>query len=189
MQPFTGRDNRDTFTIWKSQLSSIFDAVINSYFGTDFKSQFKDSLLQLNDTEDTSKQLMKRATIDLDYYDDYLQGDHGAQTFNDYNTKAGSGAFQRLSPYGGSSYGSFSSGYGGEPCCPLVLDPLLLSALLGFIAAATYFLSVAITMNIMMARKKRDVIKSTFEEFVLQNIGRLAFLKVQTTRVLHDHKN
>ena len=51
----------------------------------------------------------------------------------------------------------YSSGYGGhsgfdnkashsghsgydEPCCPLVLDPLLLFAMLGAIAAATYFL-------------------------------------------------
>ena len=49
----------------------------------------------------------------------------------------------------GNSHSSYSSGGGehhasysssGEECCPLVLDPLLLAALLGFIAAATYFL-------------------------------------------------
>ena len=40
---------------------------------------------------------------------------------------------------GGYSVGSYSgSGYGPE-CCPLVVDPLLLTALLGFIAGATFF--------------------------------------------------
>ena len=40
-----------------------------------------------------------------------------------------------------SGYGHSSGGYGHEePCCPLVLDPLMLLALLGAIAAATYFL-------------------------------------------------
>ena len=48
--------------------------------------------------------------------------------------------------YGHSGYDhkASHSGYGHsgyeEPCCPLVLDPILLLALLGAIAAATYFL-------------------------------------------------
>ena len=42
------------------------------------------------------------------------------------------------SSYGHSGHASYSSS--GEECCPLVLDPLLLAALLGAIAAATYFL-------------------------------------------------
>ncbi len=40
-------------------------------------------------------------------------------------------------------------------CCPLVVDPLALTAVLGFIAAATAFLNVAITMNIVGRRKRR----------------------------------
>ena len=69
-----------------------------------------------------------------------------------------------------SGYGTSSSGYGHAPvdygysvsysssgdedCCPLVLDPLLLASLLGFVAAATYFLNVVITM-VMPGRKRR----------------------------------
>ena len=56
-------------------------------------------------------------------------------------------------PYHVSGYGSHS-GYGhasyddhSHDCCPLVVDPLTLCALLAFIAAATYFLRRAITMN------------------------------------------
>ena len=60
------------------------------------------------------------------------------------------------------------SGYGGHKlaCCPLVVDPLTLFALLGFIAAATAFLNVLITMNIMAPgrkRRKRDL-SSTIKE-------------------------
>ena len=49
--------------------------------------------------------------------------------------------------------GGYSGGYGD--CCPLVVDPLTLAALLGFIAAATAFLNTVITMNIMGRRKRR----------------------------------
>ena len=47
-----------------------------------------------------------------------------------------------ISSRSGSAYGSHSSSGSsyGEPCCPLVVDPLLLIGILGFIAAATYFL-------------------------------------------------
>ena len=51
------------------------------------------------------------------------------------------------------------SGFGGD-CCPLVMDPLTIFALLGFLAAATYMLRVEITMSMLMAagrRRKRDV--------------------------------
>ena len=42
---------------------------------------------------------------------------------------------------GKTSYMSHSgSSSSGEPCCPLVVDPLLLVMTLAFIAAATYFL-------------------------------------------------
>ena len=49
-----------------------------------------------------------------------------------------------------------SSGSGSD-CCPPVVDPLLVMALLGFIAAATYFLQSLITMNLMGRRKKRSI--------------------------------
>lgn len=49
-----------------------------------------------------------------------------------------------------------SSGYGSshDQCCPLVVDPLLLTAFLGAIAAATAFLYVAITMKQGRRRKR-----------------------------------
>ncbi len=60
-----------------------------------------------------------------------------------------------------------SSGYGHDDCCPLVVDPLTLVAILGAIAAATFFLNTAITMNIPPPRRrKRDdefgVVKSQY---------------------------
>ena len=52
----------------------------------------------------------------------------------------GDQSFGASSGYGGSTdlVGAFSSG--GGDCCPPVVDPLTFLALLGFIAAATYFL-------------------------------------------------
>ena len=61
------------------------------------------------------------------------------------------------SSYGGHGGhgGGYSSGYGHDDCCPLVVDPLTLTAILGAIAAATAFFNVLITMNITR-RKKRE---------------------------------
>ena len=56
-----------------------------------------------------------------------------------------------------SSVSSGSTGYNKEPeCCPLVVDPLTFFTLLGFLAGATYFLNVLITMNIMPRRRRRE---------------------------------
>ena len=68
-----------------------------------------------------------------------------------------------------SGYGSFSqSAYGGQkPCCPLVVDPLSLLALLGFIAAATALLNSVITMNIMAVatgRKRRSTFSRAIDK-------------------------
>ena len=49
--------------------------------------------------------------------------------------------------------GSFSDQY--EECCPPVLDPYTLIALLGGIALATFFLQQVIVMT-MFGRKKRN---------------------------------
>ena len=57
------------------------------------------------------------------------------------------------SQYDDPIYGA-ASGH-GDDCCPLVVDPLTLFALLGFLVAATYFLWVAITMNVMGGRRRR----------------------------------
>ena len=58
------------------------------------------------------------------------------------------------------------SGYGGESiyplqCCPLVVDPLTVAAIVGLIGFGTFFLNTLITMNIMTVvprRKRSDVI-------------------------------
>lgn len=63
----------------------------------------------------------------------------------------------RSSGYGSHGGGGYS---GGSDCCPLVIDPLLLSTLLAFLAAATYLLQTLITMNIMMARRRREIQQS-----------------------------
>ncbi len=53
-------------------------------------------------------------------------------------------------------HGGYSGGGGGEElCCPLVADPLTVFTLLSFIAFATAFLNVLVTMNIMMRRRRR----------------------------------
>ncbi len=61
--------------------------------------------------------------------------------------------------YDGSSYGSLSGyghsgGGGGVECCPLVVDPLTMVTLLAFIAGATLFLNIQITM-ILGGKKRR----------------------------------
>ena len=42
-----------------------------------------------------------------------------------------------------------------DKCCPIVVDPLTFTALLGGIAAATFFLNTLITMNITKKRRRR----------------------------------
>ena len=83
-------------------------------------------------------------------------GKHGKHS--GYGKHSGSG-------YGHSGYGGHSGGYGGhghhsgygkkKECCPLVVDPLTLAALLGSIAVATFFLNTLITMNISKKRRRR----------------------------------
>ena len=52
--------------------------------------------------------------------------------------------------------GSYSSGYGGK-CCPPVVDPYTFLALIGGIALATFFLQMAIVVaGIPVGRKKRS---------------------------------
>ncbi len=53
------------------------------------------------------------------------------------------------------SLSGFGSGHGKVTCCPLVVKPLVILALLGGIAAATAFFNVLITMNIMGRRRRR----------------------------------
>ncbi len=54
--------------------------------------------------------------------------------------------------YGGHGHG----GYGKAECCPLVVDPLTLGALLSFIGLATALLNTVITMSLRRRRKRRD---------------------------------
>ena len=84
----------------------------------------------------------------------------------DYHSSYGFGS------NGMANYGGFSGGGMDEDgCCPLVVDPLTLAALLAGVAGATYFLNILITMNIMM-RKRRDLkLKEGFLDML--NLGRL----------------
>ena len=74
-----------------------------------------------------------------------------------------------------SAVGSYSSGYGGghkgADCCPLVVDPLTVAALLGFIGAATAALSNLIAANLAAGggrRKKRSIGGSSLNNTGLQ---------------------
>ena len=81
------------------------------------------------------------------------------------------------SSYGGghSSYGSDHSGYGhGDDyghyetihCCPLTIDPYTWTALLSFIALATWLLNETIQMSmLMMARKRRKRTLMSFKSW------------------------
>ena len=81
------------------------------------------------------------------------------------------------SGYGKSDYGSYGSYdvYGahsghGHDCCPLVVDPLTWFALLAFIAAAAYFLEVAVQMSMLGRRKKRSIfLESKYFSAKIQN--------------------
>jgi len=67
----------------------------------------------------------------------------------------------------GSGYGQGHSGYGFDKkieCCPLVVDPLTFVALLGGIFFGSFFLNVAITMNIDGARRIRRSQGKTSQE-------------------------
>ena len=58
--------------------------------------------------------------------------------YDDHETHGGYGG------YGG--HGGHGGGYKGDPdCCPLVVDPLALASLIGFIGAATALLNTVIT--------------------------------------------
>ncbi len=49
-------------------------------------------------------------------------------------------------------------------CCPAVVDPGLLSTLLGFVALATYLLQQLIVMTLMAGGRKRRSITDIFLE-------------------------
>ena len=67
-----------------------------------------------------------------------------------------------------SGYGHHES-YDYHECCPLVVDPLILCALLGLIAAATYFLRIQITMNMNIVGRKRRRKRSGEDKTLLIN--------------------
>ena len=75
-------------------------------------------------------------------------------TRSDSYGHSSSGYGHSSSGYGGHS-GSYSSGY-HDDCCPLVVDPLTLVALLSFLAAATFLLNQQISMSNLMVRRKRE---------------------------------
>ena len=100
----------------------------------------------------------------------YLPYQHLEGAESDYLTTGDGGGNRRVSGYGGHGHGGHggsgyggggyghSGGYGGGKkleCCELVVDPLTFFSLLGFIAFATAFLNVLVTMNIMMRRRRR----------------------------------
>ena len=86
----------------------------------------------------------------------------------DYLSKAGD-KLERTSGYGGSFSGS---GYGGggagsgyyRECCPLVVDPLTLFAILACIGFFAAFLNVVITMTDFKRKRRRRSPISTAEE-------------------------
>lgn len=84
------------------------------------------------------------------------KGHHASGSgYGGYHSGSGSG-------YGHSGgFGHHGYGHGGhghkkkKDCCPLVVDPLTLAALMGAIGVATGFLNTLITMNISKRRRRR----------------------------------
>ena len=94
----------------------------------------------------------------------------------DESTGSGEGGYRRgyeedYYPTSQYNYGGFSGGGGHEECCPLVVDPLTLLALIAGIAGATFFLNMLITMNIMR-RRRREVGRRQFNEAFLEDRGK-----------------
>ena len=80
--------------------------------------------------------------------------------------------------------GSYSHGYGHDDCCPLVVDPLTLVALLGAVAAATAFFNVLITMNVTagdgggrMRKRKRST-----------NVSQQVTMRESLLDIMHEGK-
>ena len=84
------------------------------------------------------------------------------------------------SGYGG--YGHESYGHEHHDCCPLVVDPMTLCALLGLIAAATYFLRTAITMNMNIVGRKRRKKRSFGEDAIFYSSSHKLFESVNNSR-------
>jgi hypothetical protein len=61
---------------------------------------------------------------------------------------------------GGGGGGGYSSG-GQEPCCPLVVDPFCVLAIIGSIAFFSYILNIVITMKLGRRRRKRTPAEMT----------------------------
>ncbi len=73
--------------------------------------------------------------------------------FGDYDSYSGS-------PPQSSSFSSYGGGHGKVECCPLVVKPLVLAALLGVIGLATAFLAQVISMTTFTPptrKRKRDL--------------------------------
>lgn len=142
MQPRIGRDNKDYFSNLGLQIGSVFEAA--QFYFLEKNHEFRAR---------PANQTAVRERRSPIYYDDYPthydRGGYGG--YEDYHTSYSDHGDTYISHHG--SYGS--SGYDDGPCCPLVVDPFFLATLLGVIAAATYFLRVAITMNIMADRRRK----------------------------------
>ena len=65
-----------------------------------------------------------------------------------------SGPSIEISSSGHGHYASHDVMYQPE-CCPLVVDPLTVAALMGFIGAATFFLNTQVTMLLKRKRRRR----------------------------------
>ena len=140
--PVSKRGKRSLLSDWTDQLTSI---------GTAFH-----QYLNLNSTERADRVVrdaaaFRDANLDPDYELTFRrrQGPTAGVVRNnspDYESRSGYGhtSYHHSGGHHDSGYGHSASyghsSYGHDDCCPLVIDPLLLTALLGFTAAATYFL-------------------------------------------------
>ena len=71
------------------------------------------------------------------------------------------------------NYGAYMSGHGKVECCPLVVKPLVLLAILAALAAATAFLNVLITMNLgRRKRRKRRSLGEGWQESLVASFHR-----------------
>lgn len=91
-----------------------------------------------------------------EYEDDYSQPIVDRNTGYTNRVSEPNGV-RRSDHYGGYGYGHHGHGHGYKlECCPLVVDPLTLAAILGFLAAATALLALVISASLGRRKKRSD---------------------------------
>lgn len=101
-----------------------------------------------------NKVAQKRSGQPNSIYDN-IYNPTGAALKEGYDTQSPPEVHYGVFSGSGSGYGH-SSGSGSIPCCPLVVDPLTLAAILGLLTGGTVLLSMLISASLGRRKKRSD---------------------------------